>query len=58
MELQVGDFLFGYPIVGIAGGKVLVRLPSDITIEYDYALFTANVLAALAEVGAYVPKAG
>jgi len=57
MQLQVGDFLFGYPIVGIADGKVLVRLPSNIDVEYDYAYFTANVLAALAAVGAYVPKA-
>lgn len=56
MELQVGDFLFGYPVAGIAGGKVTVRLPQDITVEYDYAYFTANVLAALMAVGAYVPK--
>jgi len=39
-----------------ANGKVLVRLPSNIDVEYDYAYFTANVLAALAAVGAYVPK--
>lgn len=56
MGLQIGDVLFGYPIVGITDDTVTVRLPQDITIEYGYKQFTANVLAILAAAGDYIPK--
>lgn len=56
MDFQIGDFLFGYPIVGLTDTTVTVRLPANITLEFDRTQFGEGVRTVLRDAGDWVPK--
>lgn len=53
-DFQLGDFLFGYPIIGLTDTTVTVRLPQNITLEFDRTQFGEGVRFVLMETGQWV----
>jgi len=55
--IQIGDELFGAPVVEVTATKVVIRHASQELLTFDLDQFTSGVLTTLAALGLYVPGA-
>lgn len=55
-DFQIGDELFGYPVIGLTDTTVTVRLPGNLTLDFDRSQFGEGVRFVLQQSGQWVPK--